>query len=298
MEKIHKPLIFDLHSHSCYSDGELQPTQLVTRASQAGVNVLALTDHDTTAGLHEAQQAAQQTGITLISGVEISTDWKKHEIHIIGLNIDADCAALQAQLAAQLARRSERALTIAARLQQLGIADAYAGARQFAGSELIARPHFAKFLVMNGHAKDISAAFRKFLGRGKPAHVPAAWPTIVEAVAWIKQAGGQAILAHPARYRLTAAKLRILLQTFKEAGGVGLEVITGYYKPSEVALMADLGEEFNLLASQGSDFHGDSLSKVRLGVLAALPAKCRPVWYDWGMERLAQCENDEKTISC
>ena len=280
-------LIFDLHTHSCCSDGELTPTELVSAAKQAGVDVLALTDHDTTAGFTEASKQAKQMGLQLVAGVEISTLWKKHEIHIVGLNVTPDCQHLQQGLTEQVSRRQQRAVAIAERLQDLGIEGAYASVCEQAAGHLITRPHFAKFLQEGGYVRDMAGAFRYYLARGKPAYVSVEWPDIAEAVEWIKNAGGQAILAHPLRYKLTNTKLSLLVQEFKQAGGEGIEVIAGNCSSNEIKQAANLAEHFNMLASQGSDFHSKKQTPARLGRASKLPEQCQPIWHDWPLLELS-----------
>ncbi|MEE9452407.1 MAG: PHP domain-containing protein [Gammaproteobacteria bacterium] len=280
-------LIFDLHTHSCCSDGELTPAELVSAAKQVGVDVLALTDHDTTAGFTEASKQAKQMGLQLVAGVEISTLWKKHEIHIVGLNIDPDCQYLQQGLTEQANRRRQRAVAIAERLQDLGIEGAYASVYKQTAGDLITRPHFAKFLQEGGYVRDMAGAFRYYLARGKPAYVSVEWPDIAEAVEWIKSAGGQAVLAHPLRYKLTNTKLNLLVQEFKQAGGEGIEVVAGCCGLNEVKQAANLAEHFNMLASRGSDFHGKKITPAGLGCSHKLPAQCQPIWRDWHLLELS-----------
>ena len=210
---------YDLHSHSTASDGSLEPEQLVARAIEQGVDVLALTDHDGTEGIAAAQQAAQGTELTLIAGVEISVTWAKGTIHIVGLNIDPANAVLQKGLAEMRDLRVGRSQEIAKRLDKAGIPGALEGARKYASEVMLGRLHFAKFLVEHGYAKDIPSVFKRYLVRNKPGYVPGEWTSLHDAVNWISRAGGQAVIAHPARYKITATKRRRLITDFKEAGG-------------------------------------------------------------------------------
>jgi len=276
-------LNIDLHNHSYYSDGELSPEELVNLAHQKGVDVLALTDHDNTAGLKQAAASAKQLGIIFIPGVEISASWLEQGVHIVGLNVDPDCPTLQQGLTKQLNVRGQRAQAIAAKLEQLGIENAYSAVQAIAGNGAIGRLHFAKLLLDRGCVTDLRGAFRRYLAERKPAYVPANWVDLAGAINWIKTAGGQAVLAHPGSYKLTLKQLRCLLQAFKAAGGVGLEVVTASYNSGKMQQMADLGQEFGLLASRGSDFHGPLTAKGKLGDLVPLPAICQPIWYDWHM---------------
>ena len=272
---------YDLHSHSTASDGSLTPTALVARAIEQDVDVLALTDHDGTEGLAEARQAAEGTGLTLIPGVEISVTWGGTTIHILGLNVDVDNLALQHGLAILRNYRVGRAEKIATRLDKAGIAGALDGARKYASDVMLGRVHFAKFLVEHEYAKDINDVFKRYLVRNKPGYVPGEWANLSDAISWINNAGGQAVIAHPARYRITASKLRRLITEFKEAGGVGLEVVSGRQHPEEVKTLARLAEQFELLSSCGSDFHSPENTWVELGRLAMMPESCVPIWQNF-----------------
>jgi len=269
---------YDLHSHSTASDGSLEPSLLVARAIDKGVDVLALTDHDGTEGISAAQQAAQGTDLTLIPGVEISVTWAKGTVHIVGLNIDPDNATLQQGLSDMRDFRVGRAEEMATRLEKAGISGALEGAQKYASEVMLGRLHFAKFLVEHGHAKDISDVFKRYLVRNKPGYVPGDWASLEDAVTWITAAGGQAVIAHPARYKMTATKRRRLITDFKDVGGVGFEVVSGRQHPEEVKTLAKLTQQFDLLASCGSDFHTPDNTWVELGHLAALPESCTPIW--------------------
>jgi len=269
---------YDLHCHSTASDGSLSPTELVNRAIGQGVDILALTDHDGTEGIAEASQAAKGTDLTLLAGVEISVTWGGTTIHIVGLNIDVNHPVLQNGLTTMRQFRIGRAAEIAKRLDQAGISGALEGAKKYASEVMLGRLHFAQFLVEHGHAKNISDVFKRYLVRNKPGYVPGKWASLNDAVSWITAAGGQAVIAHPARYKITATKLRRLINEFKEAGGVGFEVVSGRQHPEEIKHMAKLAEQFGLLASRGSDFHTPENSWVELGKLAALPSSCIPIW--------------------
>ena len=272
---------YDLHSHSTVSDGSLSPEQLVARAIDQGVDVLALTDHDGTEGIIAAQAAAQGTKLSLVTGVEISVTWGSSTIHILGLKVDHKNAALQKGLEKIRDYRKERAVKIAERLEKSGISGAYEGASQYASPVMLGRVHFAKFLVDKGHAKNLNDVFKRYLVRNKPGYVSGEWATLAQAVNWINGAGGQAVIAHPARYKMTATKLRRLITEFKELGGVGLEVVSGRQHPEEIKTLAKLANDFNLLASCGSDFHSPDNTWVELGRLPELPSSVNPIWKKW-----------------
>lgn len=273
-------MYYDLHTHTGYSDGSLTPEALIAHAHAAGVKVLALTDHDCTDGIAQARVAAADVGIALVAGVEISVTWQRQTIHVLGLGIAPATADLQTGLQALRVTRDARAHEIGARLAKAGVGDAYAGASALAAGPIISRTHYARFLVSAGHARDLRRAFKQYLTRGAPGYVPVNWVAPEVAVAWIHAAGGQAVLAHPARYKLTTTQVRRLLADFKAAGGDGIEVISGSHSRDDMYRFALLAREFGFLASAGSDYHGPD-SWLDLGALPPLPVECEPVWRDW-----------------
>ncbi len=273
---------YDLHSHSTASDGTLAPSELLRHARESGVDTLALTDHDTTDGVAEARMAAAEEGILLIPGVEISVSWNGATVHIVGLRVDPDHLALASGLARLCEFRDWRAREIGRRLEKKGIPGAFEGARALSNGKLVARTHFARFLVAEGHARDTRDVFKHFLVSGKPGHVPGDWAALDEAVGWIRGAGGRAVIAHPARYRMTRTRLRRLIADFRDAGGEALEVVSGSHSRDDAFTMARHAADFGLLASAGSDYHGPENPWVEMGRLADLPPTCKPVWHDWG----------------
>jgi len=269
--------LIDLHTHSRVSDGTLSPTELVRLAASRGVKTLALTDHDSVAGLATAREAAAGAGLHLVSGVEISVTWEHKTVHVVGLDLDPAHPALTAGLARLQAVRDERGRKIGERLEAKGIAGAYAGALALAGDAKPTRTHFARFLHRAGHVKDEAQAYRKWLGRGKPANVSAEWASLEEAIHWIRAAGGQAVLAHPFRYGLTRAWLVKALTAFKQAGGDAMEVVSGRGNPDEFHTALHLAQRFELAASVGSDFHAPA-PYSQPGVSVELPANLPAVW--------------------
>lgn len=269
----------DLHTHSTRSDGLLAPNDLVGRAAERGVRVLALTDHDETGGLAEARASAESAGITLVNGVEISVTWNEQTVHVVGLAIDPDHPGLAGGLAEIRAGRRERAERIASELEMAGVEDSLAGARAHATNpDLLGRTHFARFLVERGHARDVQGVFRKFLVSGKPGYVAHQWAGLEQATGWICASGGMAVLAHPGRYRLAEQERCSLFAAFKDAGGAAVEVVTGSHTPEQFLSYAGYARRFGLLASAGSDFHGRGEGRRDLGDLPGLPAGCKPVW--------------------
>ncbi len=271
-------LAIDLHTHSNRSDGSLTPGDLVRRASASGVLVLALTDHDTIAGLDEARGAAAEAGIRLVPGVEISASWCGQAIHVLGLWIDPAARQLRERLDSQAERRRARMRAICARLAKLGLPGAELLAAVEAAPGLPTRAHLAEALRAGGHVGRTDDAFRKYLGKGKAAHLAAEWPALGEVVGWIREAGGVASLAHPARYALSGGARRQLLADFVAAGGGALEVVTGGNGAQHSEASAVLAVKFGLLGSVGSDFHNPQQIWNPLGRSLKLPDCVIPVW--------------------
>ena len=275
-------LRYDLHSHSTRSDGLLSPTELVRRAAQRGVDVLALTDHDELSGLEEARETARESGIRLIDGAELSVSWREVTLHVLALGIDPSCAMLADGLHAIRTGRATRARRIAAALAASGIPDAYAGALKFVTSEsLISRTHFARFLVESGYVRDMRDVFKHYLSRGKPGYVEHDWVSLPTAVEWIRAAGGKAVLAHPGRYKVGREGMRELLGEFRDVGGHGIEVLSSSHTAEQNETFVRHARVFGLLASTGSDYHGPGESWVDLGDMPPLPLGAAPVWKDW-----------------
>ncbi len=275
------PSKHDLHSHSTASDGTLAPRELVRRAAAQGVEVLALTDHDITEGLAEATRAAADVGIRLVPGVEISVSWNRQTVHIVGLQIDPEQPELAAGLAGLREFRDWRAEEIGRRLARAGIDGAYEGARARSNGRLISRTHFARFLVDCGHFDDVRKVFKHYLVAGKPGHVAGEWASLEQALGWIHAAGGQAVVAHPARYKMTRSKRLRLLGEFRELGGAALEVVSGSHSRDDCFVMGRHARDLGLLASAGSDYHGPEHPWLELGRMPPLPEGCTPVWADW-----------------
>ena len=269
----------DLHCHSVVSDGTLTPEVLAARAKANGVDLWALTDHDEVGGQQRAAAAAQAQGMAYLTGVEISVTFAHTTVHIVGLGFDASNTPLVQGLERTRGGRGERARDMAEQLAKVGIAGAYEGALHFVGNpELISRTHFARFLVEAGVCRDTNEVFRKYLIEGKPGFVPHRWASLGDAVRWITQASGVAVIAHPARYRLSANEEFALFSEFKQHGGQAVEVVTGSHSAAEAVSYATMAQEFGLAASRGSDFHSPDESHTDLGTLPPLPAHVQPVW--------------------
>lgn len=271
----------DLHNHSRVSDGLLSPGELVDLAAANGVTGLALTDHDDLAGLPEARQAASLRGLGFVSGVEISVTWCHKTLHIVGLAVDEQDLALQQGLAALRQGRMERAQRMADDLARCGIAGAWEGARRHAQqSAILARTHFARFLVERGMARDLPGVFKRYLVKGKPGYVAHHWTTLGEALSWILGAGGMAVLAHPGRYALKPGEMTRLLDEFTDLGGQGIEVATANHSALQRERFAGLAQRHGLMASRGGDYHGPGESWLEPGRTPPLPFGLTPVWED------------------
>ncbi|WP_136158362.1 RNase RNM [Escherichia coli] len=275
-------VIYDLHSHTTASDGCLTPEALVHRAVEMRVGTLAITDHDTTAAIAPAREEISRSGLALnlIPGVEISTVWENHEIHIVGLNIDITHPLMCEFLAQQTERRNQRAQQIAERLEKAQIPGALEGAQRLAQGGAVTRGHFARFLVECGKASSMADVFKKYLARGKTGYVPPQWCTIEQAIDVIHHSGGKVVLAHPGRYNLSAKWLKRLVAHFAEHDGDAMEVAQCQQSPNERTQLATLARQHHLWASQGSDFH-QPCPWIELGRKPWLPAGVEGVWQLW-----------------
>jgi len=289
-------LDYDLHCHSCFSDGTLSPTEVVVRAAERGVKVLALTDHDDMEGLGEARAVAVRLGMSFINGVEISVSWRTHTLHIVGLDIDPLYPPLTDGLQKVRSGRGERAIKMADELAKAGISGVLQGAYLYATNpNMIGRTHFARYLIEAGYCKDMKSVFNRYLVKGKPGYVAHKWADLKDAIDWIRGSGGIAVLAHPGRYMsgrgsMGKKTMRELLAEFVEFGGQALEVVTGSHTPEQYAEFACYAEEFGLKCSCGSDFHGPGESWRDMGKLPDLPLSCRPVWQLWEQDSAAKVD--------
>lgn len=268
----------DLHNHSYYSDGTLSPSEVVKLASKVGCDIFALTDHDTTDGIDEALLEANKLGLNLIKGVEISAFWNNLAIHIVGLGVDTDNDILQNGLEHNRELRKVRAEKIALGLWRSGIKDALEKAQKISGGSMLTRTHFAQMLIKEGYCKDMKSVFRRYMTGKKPGGVRVDWKSFDEVIHWIHSAGGKALIAHPFRYRMTHTKIKKMLYDFKEASGDGFEVVNANSSEEEISLGDQWSENYNLLASCGSDFHGWPNQRIQIGNLIDLPNPRRAVW--------------------
>jgi len=270
---------FDFHCHTTASDGSLAPSDLINLALEREIDMLSITDHDTL----EAYKTLGDLGgkLQLVPGIELSSQWNRRGVHIVGLNVDINSSAIQEAVERQSKSRQDRADIIAERLARLGFADCLEGAKSFAGGPQVGRPHFAQHLVAIGAVANVQQAFKRYLGTGKVGDVKDQWAEPDTVIGWIRDAGGVAVLAHPTKYKLTRSKLVALIAAFKAMGGQAIEVISGAQVPSVTRDMARLCVDSGLEASCGSDFHSLNQPWASLGHVAPLPDNCTPVWQRW-----------------
>ncbi|ABV36298.1 PHP C-terminal domain protein [Shewanella sediminis HAW-EB3] len=272
-------ILADLHSHTTASDGQLTPSELIERAIGNGVEMFAITDHDTTAGLAEAHTYNQrhETPLKLINGVEISTRWHNHDIHVVGLNVDLEDIQLDDFLTNQRHLRELRAKEIGERLGKAGIEGAYEGAKALAGEAALSRGHYARWLAEHGYATSMANVFKKYLARGKTGYVPNNWSDMATAIEVIHRAGGVAVLAHPSGYKLSAKWVKRLVREFKEASGDAMEVVVSQQTVEDRNNLIALSLKNELFASLGSDFHFPG-SWTELGKSMFQPKGVNWVW--------------------
>ncbi len=271
-------MLYDLHCHSTASDGQLSPEELIQLATRQNINALAITDHDTL-GAYDVL-AGIRSPVRLITGIEFSSQWRGMNIHVVGLNFDHQSDTITQAVAQQQQARQVRAERIAERLAKAGIEQTLDAATAIAGNDNVGRPHFARHLVERGVVKNTRQAFKQYLGAGKAGDVKQVWASLAQAVEWIIAAGGLAVLAHPAKYKMTYTKLGLLCDDFIAAGGRGIEVSSGLQTATTTRDMAQLCRSKKMLASCGSDFHQPGQPWAELGRYSALPADLTPIW-DW-----------------
>ena len=276
MDDSREPLV-DFHTHSHCSDGVLSPTALVERARTRNVGTLALTDHDTIAGLEEARAACAQAGIRFVPGVELSAGWRGQTIHVVGLQIDEQHAGLRSHLDAVRARRRQRLAVIGERLEKKARLPGRELATVAGESPSPTRMHLARLMVERGHARDTQDAFDRFLNRDTPGHVPAEWPAFASVMSILRDSAALPVLAHPHRYRLSSGQLRELTSTFAQEGGVALEASMAGMSLNDADRIASLCRKHELHASMGSDFHDPAVPWNPLGRWLKLAAGLRPV---------------------
>lgn len=274
-------MLADLHCHSTHSDGSLTIPELVQRALAKQVDMLAITDHDTVSGSLQAATyiAENDLPINLINGVEVSCQWHAFEIHIVGLNFNPSNNRITALLQQQQQARADRFEKILAKLAQRGI---LLQRQECAFSGMPTRKHIADALLNRGYVERPQQAFDRFIGKGQSAYVKAQWCSIEEAIAAIHAAGGVAVLAHPHAYKLSNKWLRKLCVEAKEWGLDALEVSISQQPMGQRNALAEFAADYQLQASQGSDFHHPHGWRD-LGKNLCLPDQCVPIWANWPM---------------
>ena len=276
-------MLIDFHTHTSASDGALDPRELLRRAQDGGIQMLAITDHDTVAGYAAAAayHSLNPGPTRLVPGVELSCLWSGATVHVIGLGIDCKHPAMVRGMTTMAAARRQRGEEIARRLAALGFPGGLEGALEKAGASHLGRPHFADWMVERGHAKDHHQAYARYLGQGKPGDVKVCWPVLAEVVGWVEASGGTAVIAHPLKYSFTGLKLRRLVVDFIAAGGGGIEARSGNQSPDQIKRIRRLAGEFGLAVSIGSDFHRDAPYGARLGVDTSPYEGLPGVWEQW-----------------
>jgi 3',5'-nucleoside bisphosphate phosphatase len=255
----------DLHTHTNFSDGSFSPAALVELAHKKGLNILAITDHDTTDGLAEAMEAAQALPLELIPGIELSTEFQGRETHMLGYFIDPADPQFQARLERLRATRLDRIQHILERLHSLNVEISLAEVEQVAGSGTIGRPHIAQVLIDKGYVKGMKEAFERFLGVRGAAYVRRVVPEAAEIITWISDAGGVPILAHPYWEGLNANETVVSCRTMVDQGLRGLEVFYGTFSARQISSNLHLARHFGLLVTGGSDFHGTFKPEISIG---------------------------------
>lgn len=274
----------DLHCHTTASDGGLSPTALVDMAAATGLEYLAITDHDTCAGLAEARVAAAQHRLNLISGIELSSNWNDKGIHVVGLGFDEEHAVMRAAVEQQTQARLQRSQLIDEQLRQRDMEGVIEKARQYASSDVLGRPHFAKAMVELGYVESEPEAFKRYLGSGRPGDIRSQWPSLETVIGWITASGGIAVLAHPLKYDLNWSRLQTLLAEFAEAGGGAMEVSYGGENPNRVIDLTRIARQHGLKMSVGSDFHRTEFHWTALGKYPPIRGQFDPVWHQLDVE--------------
>ena len=256
----------DLHLHTTHSDGSFSTRDVMTFAKQAGLTALAITDHDIVEGIAEATAIGAELGIEVVPGVEISSRLGESELHILGYFLNWTDPLLAQRLSTLRDSRHTRNPKIVQRLNELGIPMTYEEVRALAGTESVGRPHIARLLMEKKFVTSAKEAFDRYLANGRPAFVDRELPEPVEAVQWIREAGGVPVLAHPTWVRTSADGLRTLVRELKAAGLGGIEVHYSTHTPSQTTEYLELAKQCDLLVTGGSDFHGVTKPDIEVGI--------------------------------
>lgn len=257
--------IIDLHSHSVFSDGSDTPADLVEIAKKSDISALALTDHDTVAGVSEAIEAAAGSSLEIIPGVELSTFYKKHEIHVVGLFIDHCNKYFKKELSHIRFIREERNRKMCAKLHMMGVDIDYDNMVDIYKSNMITRAHIADYLMENGYISTRKEAFDKYIGSHCPAFIQWEKISVIRGIRLIRASGGVPVLAHPVAYKMEDGELDELVRTLKENGLIGMEVFYSTNSRSFTDKSFNLCKKYDLLPSGGSDYHGRTKPLIKLG---------------------------------
>lgn len=255
----------DLHLHTTHSDGSLSPTDVLRLAHKAGVTALAITDHDIVTGIPEAIAAGAELGIEIIPGVEISSRVGNSELHILGYCLQWQDQELNRRLAFLRESRHSRNPQIIERLRALGLDVTYEEVRALAGTDAVGRPHIARLLMDKHYVTSAKDAFDRYLAEGRPAYVARELPSPADAIAWIRAAGGVAVLAHPTWAKVSGESLNALLIALKADGLGGIEVHYSSHTKRQTREYHDLAKRLDLLITGGSDFHGITKPDIEVG---------------------------------
>lgn len=258
--------LIDLHIHTTASDGTFSPKEVVEMALERNLSVIAITDHDTVAGVEEAMEASEGNEITVVPGVEISCLYSGREIHMLGLFLDWKKSEFLEHMEEMRREREDRNKKMIEKMQETGIPVTKEKLQFGEPDTVITRAHFARFLEQEGMVKKKDEAFKKYIGEGCPYYLPRRYIPYEKAIDWIKEAGGLAILAHPYLYGFKEPKIRQMLLDLKEAGLDGLEAYHSSVNNGQSNLLREYAKEYGLLVSGGSDFHGSNKPYVHLGV--------------------------------
>ena len=275
-------MLIDFQTHTDASDGELKPAQLIERALLLGVDQLAITDHDTLNGWRSVRHHLNGSAsrLKLRTGIELSCEWQGNSIHVVGIDIDPENPSIILLEEKQKIARFERAEKISSRLSKIGITGALDGVTKLAGDSALTRPHFAKWMFMEGYVSSVSQAFKSYLGRGKIGDINSLWPPIETVVGIINGAQGLSVLAHPLKYKFTHAKLERLITCFCECDGDAIEIISGRQSLAQTDKLRHLAHKFSLLASVGSDFHCDGRYLADIGINSGDLGSIPGIWSD------------------
>ena len=255
----------DLHMHTTASDGSNPPREVIRLAHEAGLQAVAITDHDNVNGVHEAMEAGKQYGVEVLPGIELSADYEGTELHILGYLIDPEAESLSDLLSIALVNREERNQKIVEKLRAEGIQITMEELRQRHPGTVLGRPHMGLLMMEKGYVDSVKQSFREYMGKGAKCYVPKTCMPLEQAFSRILAAGGVPVLAHPFQYELDDGELRKLIDLVKGLGCAGMECIYARYNEAQRQYLLDLAQEYDLIATAGSDFHGTPKPDILVG---------------------------------